>query len=165
MKTFTIIFLIVLLSATTLAQTTFTLPEMTDVQKHQLATAYCYNNIITAINFAKSKGFTVEEYAKFCGEQFKNNETNYTQFVNSFLYAWVSFAENPEILSQTENKIIISAKHVYPYLENVGTLWNVSFKELITWLGTIYEPICENIGCTFKMEITNEGVITTIEKK
>ena len=165
MKTLTSTFLIVLLSTATLAQTTFILPEMTDAQKHRLAYNYCYNNIITGINFAKSQGLTVEEYAKFCGEQFKNNETNYTQFVNSFLYAWVSLAENPEILSQTENKIIISAKHVYPYLENVGTLWNVSFKELITWLGTIYDAICENIGCTFKMEITNEGVITTIEKK
>lgn len=167
MKKLTFIIIAVLLSIATSAQTLFSVPEVTDLQKLQIAKGLCYNNILMGISYAKSQGITVEEYAKYGGEQIKPfyKELGFESFVRDQLNAWVAMVGNTEIMSQSENKIIFRISQVYPALETQGPFWNVSYAEMMKWLELIYAIPCESIGLSYSMKITDQGAEITIEKK
>jgi hypothetical protein len=168
MKKLTVIILTVLLSSAISAQSLFSVPELTDLQKLQVARSLCYNNILMGINFAKSQGKSLEEYAKYCGDQFKmpsNQELGFKQFVDDHLFTFVAMSENVLILSQSENKIVFRTSQIYPALETQGPFWNVSFEEMMKWLEIVYIKISDYHGLSYGMKITDEGVEITIGKK
>lgn len=136
MKKLTFLIIAILFSSAASAQTMFSVPELTDLQKLQMAKGLCYNNILCGINFGKSQGKTVEEYAKYCGDQFKtswNKEMGFEEFVSAHLYSFVAMAGNVVILSQSDNKIAFRISQVYTALENQGPFWNVSFAEMMKY--------------------------------
>ena len=150
------------------AQTVFFVPELNDSLKLQMAKGLCYNNIIMGINFAKSQGKTVEEYARYGGDQVKvvyDKEMGFEKFVNDHIYSFVAMAGNVVILSQSENKIVFRISQVYPALETQGPFWNVSYAEMMKWLEIVYIQISDYLGLSYAMKITDEGVEITIGKK
>lgn len=93
-----------LISSIAFAQTKFTVPELTDVQKLQTARTLGNNNIIAAINFARSQGLTAAEYGEYEGKLFPwNKEDGFEGWINGFLYMNVAVARNVEIMEQSEN--------------------------------------------------------------
>lgn len=169
MKKITILSVAILFTWVTAAQTEFTVPNPSETQKHELAKGLCYNNILMGISFAKSQGKTVEEYAKYCGDQFRStggNELTFEQFVNNELYNYSVMAGKVEIIEQSESKIVFKISGVYPALKNQGALWGTTFEDLITWLETLYSQIADQVAAaTFQMKIVDDGVLVTIAKK
>lgn len=167
MKKLTFIIMAVLLSIASSAQTLFSVPEVTDLQKIEIAKGLCYNNIIVAISYAKSQGKTLEDYGRYCAELIIPfyKEMGFDAFVKDQLYSWSAMTGNTAILSQSENKILFRISQINPALENQGQIWNVSFTEMMKWLEMIYAIPCETIGISYSMNITDQGVEITIAKK
>jgi hypothetical protein len=140
MKTLTIIFITILISFTTAAQTTISVPQYPDSVKHKVAVSLCWNNVLMAVNFAKSQGMTVEEYGKYAGQQaipYWNKDMEFKQFAYNFIGSWVIMSKGVEILSQTDNNIVFRIAKVYPMIEEQGSFVGVTFKELITYMSAI----------------------------
>lgn len=168
MKKLTVSIVAIFFSLAISAQTVFSIPELNDSQNLTMATALCYNNIIMGINFAKSQGKTVEEYAKYCGDQIEvayDKEMGFEKFVNDHIYSFVAIAGNVVILSQSENRIVFRISQVYTALETQGPFWNVSYAEMMKWLEVVYIQISDYLGLSYGMKITDEGVEITIGKK
>lgn len=166
MKKLTLSGFVILFSLMLTAQTNFFVPELTDLQKFQVANSLCMNNIIMAISYEKANGRTYEDYGKFGAEMiipfFK--ETGFENFVKDQLYVWSAMSEKTVILSQSENKIIFAASKFFPELEAQGQIWNVSYTEVIKWLEMLYGIPCSTIGISYSMNITDRGVEITIAK-
>lgn len=168
MKTLTIILIAILIALTTSAQTTISVPQYPDSVKHKVAVSLCWNNILMAVNFAKSQGMTVEEYGKYAGQQaipYWSMDMEFKQFAYNFIGSWAIMSKGVEILSQTDNKIVFRIAKVYPMIEEQESFVSVTFKELITYMEALYIQICDHLGLKLKLEITPEGVISSIEKE
>lgn len=149
------------------ADGSFTVPSLTHAQKVQRANMLCYNNIIAGIDFAKSQGVSIEEYAKYQGERWKDAwdpAVGFEGIVDFIITSNIAWAENVEILNQSDNSITIRVSQLYPELIEMGDLLGVTHDELMVWLKEMMIPICEYLGCSFSLEPVDEGNEITLER-
>lgn len=143
----------------------FIIPQLTDTQKLQMARRVGNNNIIAAINFAKSQGLTAEEYGEYEGKLFPwNKEDGFEKWINGFLYMNTGMVENIEILNQAENKITIRMSQIYPAFESRGEIMSVTFEEYLQWYEKAFTVIFNNLDCNYSQVLTDKGVEITIKK-
>ena len=155
-----------LISSIAFAQTKFTVPELTDVQKLQTARTLGNNNIIAAINFAKSQGLTAAEYGEYEGKLFPwNKEDGFEGWINGFLYMNVAVARNVEIMEQSENKILVRVSDIYPEFEQRGKMLGVTYEVFLKWYEIMFIEIFNNLDCHYSQVNIDEGMKITIEKK
>lgn len=168
-KLITILF-ISLFAMGSVAQNKFIIPSPSDSQKLNNMIGQWNALLLNQISYAKSLGKTVEEVAAFTGDQFKtrwNKAAGYDGFVKHTLYSWVSILPSGgvEILEQSDNKIIIKGINSFPLLKQNGSIYNVTYEEYIKCLDIIQSKAAEYLGAKCSIKITDEGTITTIEKK
>jgi len=166
MKKITFIIVALLISCVTFAQTKFAVPELSDAQKLQTARNLGYNNIIAAINFAKSQGLTAAEYGEYEGKLFPwNKENGFEGWINGFIYMNVAMAGNVKILEQSENKILLRVSDIYPEFEQRGEKFGVTYEEFLKWYEIMFIEIFNNLDCHYSQVNIDEGMKITIEKK
>jgi len=128
------------------AQTKFSIPVPTLEQKYNLAKVFMYNNVLAAINVAKSAGMTVEEFAKKEAELYKwNEDMGYEQFVNTVLYQYSCLSDSIKIVDQSVEKVVFAVRNIYPQLQNQGVFLGVTFDEFVQWTDAMYSVIANNI--------------------
>lgn len=136
---------------------------------HTLTYTQAETFLLNSINYAKSLGKSVENYASFTGEQFKtgwNVANGYNGFVSGTLNNWRSIAPNREllILERDDNHIVFSANNMLSELKN-SPQYNVTYDEYLIFMRVVFERIADYLGAIYKQETTPDGVKVTITKK
>jgi hypothetical protein len=150
-------------------QDLFKVPEISDAAKYTNMVGQANALMANTINYAKSQGKTVEDIARFTGEQFKtswNKEAGYKGFVNGMLYISTCFFPKAEIgiPDQTENSITYKVV-VDPEFLRIFPLFNVSFEEyLVFWRGAI-TIVGEYLGAEYMQEFKDNIIYVTIKEK
>lgn len=125
--------------------------------------------LINAINYAKSTGQSVEDFAAFTGDQFKTNwpsEINLAVFVNGVRNNWGTIVktENNKILEQDEQHAVLQFSNLLPDLKN-NPVFNVSYDDYLTFMKIVFEKISDHVGYEYTQETIPNGVQVTIAKK
>jgi hypothetical protein len=152
------------------AQEKFVVPEISDAQKHSRMIGQTNAIILNFINYAKSQGNSVEDLAKFTGDQFKtswNKENGWEGFAKGCLNNWTIFTPDNKlvILEQSETMIKFQSKTPYMWLKNNGPQYNVSYDEYMTFLKISHTIIGEYLGADISFKEVEDGLILTIKKK
>ena len=126
--------------------------------------------LITAINYAKSMGKSVNEIAAFTGDQFKtgwNNNFGLNGFVNGVRNNWSSIVKNDnmKVLEQDDDHVVLQFENFLTDLKNNGPFYNVSYVEYLTFLDGVYQKIADHLGYSYTQESIPNGVKITITKK
>jgi len=145
-------------------------PVISEADRYSNAVAQFKYMILNSINFAKSKGVSVENIARFTGDQFKtswNKEMGYDGFVKGTLRNWLTFVPNGEfkMLESDDNHIKLSVDNIYPWLKNDGPQMNVSYDDYLKFFRIVHEQIADYLGAVYSQEITPDGLVITITKK
>ncbi len=122
--------------------------------------------LINSLNYAKSLGKTVDEFARFTGEQYKswwNNEN----FIAGVLHNWQMWtpSENFNILEQDEDHVIFTANNMFSSLKMNGSMFNVSYEDYLSFFKTVFEKISEDLSVGYNQENTPDGVRITVAKR
>lgn len=170
MKKLIAITVIILFVTSIVAQEKFEVPEISDAQKHSRMIGQTNAFILNFINYAKSKGDSVEDLAKFTGDQFKNGwnkENGWEGFAKGCLYNWTIITPNNKlvILEQSDTMIKFQSKAPYMWLKNNGPQYNVSYDEYMTFLKINHKIIGEYLGADISFTEVEDGIILTIKKK
>ena len=126
--------------------------------------------LINAINYAKSTGNSVEDFAAFTGDQFKTSwpgEISLTGFVDGVRNNWSTIvkAENIKILEQDEHHAKLQFTNFLTNLKNSGPLYNVTYNDYLTFLQGVFLKIADHLGYEYTQESISDGVQVTITKK
>jgi len=170
MKKLFLITVTILFVTSIVAQEKFVVREITDTQKHSRMVGQANGIILNLISYAISQGNSVEEVAKFTGDQFKtgwNKENGWEGFAKGCLNNWAIFIPNNKlvILEQSETMIKFQSKTPYMWLKNNGPQYNVSHDEYMTFIKIIHKIIGEYLGADISFKEVEDGLILTIKKK
>jgi hypothetical protein len=147
------------------AQTEFSVPSPTLEQKYDNTRWLMNNYIISCISVAKSDGMTAKEFGKKCGEVFAplwDVNTGFEQIVNFMLDYWAWLADDVQIIEQSNEKVVITVPHIYPWLEDEGVLVGVSLEEFLAYVNTVHVTIFNLFDVGFDLTKGEEGFKTVI---
>jgi len=167
MKTKQIIFtaLIFIFSINLLsAQEKITVPKITDLQKHQRL-IYMFNHTgVVGLNYARSQGKTVEEYAKYFGEIGKKTwdpKAGFIGFSKGMLYNWESWrlSTSPEIIITKQTSETFQFKTPLDLKKVLGEeiYPGTTFQELMTMYRIIFEIEAKHLGVTYEQKLIDDG--------
>lgn len=124
-----------------------------------------YNNILALIDNAKSNGMTPAELGRSIGEKFPWDENaTYEQLVNFMLTATASLTDSVQIIEQSNEKIVFTAPHIYPNLENQGVIYGSTVEELIEYWDAMMRAIADPLGLNCEWTWGEEGQKIEISK-
>jgi hypothetical protein len=169
MKKLILISVTILFVTTIVAQEKFVVPEISDAQKHSRMIGQTNGVVLNFINYAKLQGTSVEDLAKFTGDQYKkswNKENGWEGFARGCLNNWTIMTPDNKliILEQSESMIKFQSKIPYVWLKNNGPLYNVSHDEFMTFLKINHKVIGEYLGADISFNEVEDGLILTIKK-
>jgi hypothetical protein len=142
------------------------------VYRNQTA-AYSYTQsdimLINSINYSKSLGKSVEDFASFSGDQLKtswNKASGFNGFVNGILSNWRPLVPigDLKIQERDDSHIIFSASNMLSGLKSAPQ-YNVTYDDYLTFYRVVSEKIADYMGAIYKQETTSDGVLVTISKK
>ena len=170
MKKLFLITVTILFVTSIVAQEKFVVREITDTQKHSRMVGQANGIILNLISYAKSQGNSVEDVAKFTGDQFKtgwNKENGWEGFAKGCLHNWTIFTPDNKlvILEQSETMLKFQSKTPYVWLKNNGPQYNVSYDEYMTFLKINHKIIAEYLGADISFKEVEDGIILTVKKK
>ena len=168
MKKFALLIIAILFARASSAQNQFTVPERTAEKQYPRVTWIIHYDLNVALSYVKSTGETVEEYAKYAGNLYKQTwqkEEGFEGFVNGTLLNLTDLSGNVEILNQSDKKITIKATGFYKYLQDKGTNYNVTYKDYIQFFEVSHKQIAKYLNATISMKVIDDGVEVTVEKK
>ena len=106
------------------AQTEFSVPTLTEQQRYNTTRNLLYNNILALITVAKSDGMTAEELGKRLGEKFPwDEDATFEQLANFMIRSCECMFNGVKIIEQSNEKLVFTAPHIYPNLENQGVIY------------------------------------------
>ena len=170
MKKLFLITVTILFVTSIVAQEKFVVPEIPDAEKHSRMVGQANGIILNLIGYAKSQGKSVEDVAKFTGDQFKkgwNKENGWEGFAKGCLHNWTIFTPNNKlvILDQSETMLKFQSKTPYVWLKNNGPQYNVPYDEYMTFLKINHKIIAEYLGADISFKEVEDGIILTVKKK
>ncbi len=145
-------------------QKIFKIPEQVPEQIDKRAIHAQWNIISSAINFAKSQGFTPDEYGSYTGNLLAaawNIENGFTGFGQEVIYNWDTWRTNDDspifIIQETDKSLVlkIPVNGLKEYFSEKGDL-GVSFDEMIEFMRGMEKQIAAYSGCTFELEVEDE---------
>jgi hypothetical protein len=138
---------------------------------YTMANSYTQPDImlLNSINYAKSLGKSVEDFASFSGDQIKtswNQANGFNGLVNGMLNNWRPLVPIGElkIKERDDNHIIFSASKMFTGLKT-SPQYNVTYDDYLTFFRVVCEKIAEYMGAVYKQETTSDGVLISINKK
>ncbi len=169
MKTFflTTLILISIVSKPVIAQEKFTVPNLTDFQKFQIASGFWKYAYCMMLSVAKASGKSIEEASNYVGEQnIVNKEIGFEGMVKIFLIHCVIFVPdgNVTIIEQTDKMIKVKLTNFFPELKN-GSISNVTYDEWVKSYDIALSKAVSSIGATSSFKDTPEGIIAIIQKQ
>lgn len=166
-----LVFIAVICWAVTLvtAQEVFTVPEIPDAAKWQHMAFQANGLMVNTINYAKSLGKTVEEAARFTGEQFKTSwdkDAGFNGFVNGMLYINTCFLPQStlEIMDQSATYIEFSIEFPTGFAESFP-IYAVTLEEFLEFWNGIVVIIGDYLGAVYAQEMKDGKVYVTVRKK
>ncbi len=170
MKRLVTVFYIAFLALITMGQGKFTVPVLTDLQKYQNAALQWNGSYLIQISYAKSLGKSVEDVAKFFGDQLIatwNKQSGFDGLVRGILYTMVCLVPygSVEIIEQTDNGIKYKVTGLYSDLREGGSIFNVTYKEYIKFWEIAISKLANDLRAKYSQTDTDEGLIATLGKK
>jgi hypothetical protein len=172
MRKLLVITALILFAGIAFGQEKFTVPDISPSEKHNRTNYQFWVMHAAGINFAKEQGISPYDYGKHIGNLFApswNKEAGFEGFVNGLIYNWENFKsdeDGPMTIKENENgsvTIVYPIKAWKKYLPDGNSL--ASFQESMESLRGIGEPIADYLGCTIILEIGQESILFTIDKK
>jgi hypothetical protein len=123
------------------------------------------NYIISCISVAKNDGMTAEEFGKKGGEVFLplwDENTGFEDIVNWMLNYWAWLADDVQIVEQSNEKVVITVPHIYPWLEDEGVLVGVSLEEFLAYVNTVHRTLFNHFDVGFELTRGEAGFKTVI---
>lgn len=145
-------------------QEVFKIPESAPEQKDKRVIHAQWDMISSAINFARSQGFSPYEYGKYAGNLLAaswNTENGLAGFGQEVIYYWDTWRTNDDsrifIIEETNTSLVLKIpinglKEYFTEKRNFG----VSFDEMIQCMRGMEEQIAEYSGCSFELEVEEE---------
>ena len=151
------------------AQDPFKLPEITDAAKWQHMAFQANGLMVNTINYAKSLGKTVEEAARFTGEQFKTSwdkEAGFNGFVNGMLYINTCFFPQStlEIMDQSATAVKFSVDLPAGFMESFP-IYSITLEEYLEFWEGIVVIVGDYLGAVYAHELKDHLLTVTIKKK
>ena len=166
MKTTTLLFVAILMAWATTAQTTFTVPERDAEKYYPRASFIIHYSQTVALSYAKSMGQSAEEFGNYCGDLYKltwNSNAGFNHFVKGTMYNLDVLSDGVEIVSQSEQKVVLRAKNFYSKLQKTGMMYDISYDDYIQFMQASHNRIAELLGCTIKFDTINDALEATIK--
>ncbi len=146
------------------AQEKIIVPKVTDLQKQQrLVWLFNYNGMI-GLNYAKSQGKTVEDYAKHFGELTKTTwdpNAGFDGFAKGMLYNWETWrlSTSPEIKITKQTNEIFQFKTPLEIKKilNDKIYHDVTFEEIMTLYRIIFEVVAKHLGVNYEQKLIDDG--------
>jgi hypothetical protein len=151
------------------AQEIFKVPKIRNSENYANMSGQATGLIATSINYAKSLGKSVDDFAYFTGDIFKtswNKEMGFNGFVNGMIYNSIGFFPGAKItiLEQSENmikyKIILTPEFIKKF-----PLFNVTLDEYLMFHKGVVLKIGEYLSANYSHEFTGNEINVTIVKK
>ena len=174
MKHLALILFVFLLIKPIFGQENFIVPSMTDTAKHQRVVFGMNYMLISAANYAKQQGQSLEDYAKSFGDLGKttwNKVAGFDGFVKGTLYNWESWryssSPNAKIITQSEGFIKFKIPLEFNKLFEDGNIHDISFINLMEYYAILHKTIAEYLGASYEQELIEDGnwIEITIKEK
>ena len=156
---------VLFIACATYAQTEYSVPTPTLEEKYDSTRWLMNNYILSCISVAKSDGMTAEDFGKKSGKVFVplwDENTGFEQIVNYMLDYWAWLADDVQIIEQSNEKVVITIPHIYPWLEDEGVLVGVSLEEFLEYLNTVHVAVFNHFDVGFDLTRGEEGFKTVI---
>ena len=163
MKKLLLISIVLSLVCVVKAQTTFSVPTLTEEEKYNFSRMVLNNNILALISVAKDDGMTAEELGRRLGKKYPwGEDATLEQFVNFTLRWLASNSDSVKISEQSNEEVVITVPHIYPRLENQGVIYGSSLEDLVAYYDGFVEEMLKPCGLRCNMTWGEEGLITVI---
>ncbi len=157
--------LIFIFSANSLcAQEKFSVPIVTDNQKLERMNFMTNVFIIIGADYAKSKGQSIEDYARYVGERVKTTwdiNSGFSGFVNGSLYNLESIRSSTsppiEFIKQTDNFVQFKAPLDMKKMMGENKIFDISFKELVMVYEITFKIVAEHLGVKYQQKLIENG--------
>lgn len=145
------------------AQEQITVTKMTDLQKHQRCISMMNYMMIIGADYAKAEGNSIEDFAKYLGNQVKSTwdvQSGFNGFIQGTLYNWESWrsATSPaiEILKQTDDFFQFKAPlEVRKFMGD--KLHNITFEELMKVYSIVFATISDHLNVKYQQKLLDNG--------
>jgi hypothetical protein len=159
-----------LFASTVIAQGKFSVPDISEAEKLSNMTGQWGAMVVLYISYAKSTGKSVDDVAVYAGDQAKvtwDKAVGFEGLVHGMLYHFVSMVPQGKvsILEQTENRVVVNVKDLYPELKESGSIFKVTYGEFQKFWEIAIPRIAEYIGATASFRDAEDGFVVTLEKK
>lgn len=151
----------------------FQVPERTATQKHRSAINASVSQVCLGIAYAKGHGSSVDDYAKFCGDQIApqwNKEAGFAGFVRGMLFNVDLYRREGDptiqILAQSDAMIQFkgpAGTWLEPFKN--GPYYGVTMAEFQRFSALLTERIAAELGCTCHMEWQGDFVTYTLAQR
>lgn len=170
MKKLILILCVSLVSVSFNGQGKFKVPELTELQKYQNSAIQWNGSWLIQISYARSLGRSVEDVARFVGDQLKvtiAGPGGFDGFIRNMLYTMVCIVPygTVEIVEQTDYHIEYKVTGLYSDLREGGSVFDVTWEDYLTFLQTMFSRAADYAGAIYSQKDTDEGLIVTIKKK
>ena len=167
MKKLFLLSIVLSLVCATYAQTGFSVPTPTLEEKNNMNKMLLNNNILSLITAAKSDGTTATELGKKIGAMFASvwdENGGFEPYVNFLLNAWACSTDDPQIIEQTNEKLVLTISSMYQPLEDQGILFGSSIEDFTAYYNAMLNEIAAHYGRSLEMTWEEEGYRIVITK-
>jgi hypothetical protein len=139
-------------------------PEISEIQKQKQLNFSMNYMMILGADYAKSKGMSIEDYAKYLGNTVKmtwDQNGGIFGFSMGVLYNWESCRSSTspkiEILEKSDDYVVI--KTPLDIKEMIGDkgIQNISFNDLMSMYNIVFKIIAEYSGVKYEQKLIDDG--------
>jgi hypothetical protein len=172
MKKYLSLIILMVLSLNLFAQEKYPIPVRTSDQKHSRAVSQVWVFIAAGINLSKAQGITPYDYGKSLGKMFAPSwgaGNNFDSYVKGVVFNYESLrnvTDSPiRVIENSDGSVSIlqNEKAWHKYLPDGNPY--ASFNEVFECMKGANEPIADHMGATFRMELKDTLIVTTLKRK
>lgn len=170
MKKILFILSVFLLSLAGGAQTRFTVPVLSDLQKYQAASLQLNGAYLVQISFAKAQKIKVEKAAGYFGDQLAttwNKPGGFDGLVQGILYMMVTLVPygSVDITGQEGSSVTFLVTGLFPELKEGGSVYGVTYPEYLKFWDISLSRLAGSFGAEYFQKDTDDGLTVTIRRK
>lgn len=152
------------------AQTHYTVPALSDLQKYQAAALQLNGAYLIQISFAKAQNGNVEKAAKYFGDQLAstwNKPAGFDGLVQGIIYMMATLVPygSVEITGQDSNSVTFLVTGLFPELREGGSVYGVTYPEYLKFWNIALSQLSGYLGAEYCQNDTDEGLRVVIRRK
>ena len=150
----------------------YVIPRQSFQRRHSTMLYQITGSFTGALNLAKERGISAEDYGRQLGELYKhswNKEAGAQGYIRGMLYNSVCFSKDPdaiEILDQSDTSIEYKWKANWEGFFEDGKLFGTTLEDYYAFFNGVMQPISSYLGATYEQKRLEDGWLwVAISKK